>query len=89
MATLRRPMSRRMISEIAKVQPLEVQQVIDQWGQFLHSQQEDGQLCYSVYHASFLDFLSHNPLVQAAGETFQNIHKMIADDLWRGLMVDE
>lgn len=89
LAEVRRPVSRQLISDFSRQDPLFVQQVIDEWQQFLHAHSEDGQTQYSIYHTSFIDFLHRKDIVQAAGETIEGIHAAIADDLWQGLMGSE
>jgi hypothetical protein len=85
LAELRRPVSRQLITEFAKEDPITVQHVLNQWREFLHEIVVEGQKRYSVYHSSFLDFLHRKDIVKAAGETIEGIHQAIADDLWRSL----
>jgi len=86
---IRQPVSRRLISEYAQEDQLTVQDVLDEWQQFLHDQSSDNQTCYSIYHASFQDFLHRKDIVQAAGVDIKDINAMIADRLWEGLFGDE
>jgi hypothetical protein len=86
---IRQPVSRRLISEYAEEKQLTVQDVLDEWEQFLHEQEIDNQTCYSIYHASFQDFLHRKDIVQAAGVDIPDINAMIADRLWEGLFGDE
>ncbi|OLT59536.1 ATP-binding protein [Moorena bouillonii] len=83
------PVSLRLISEYANEEQLTVQDVIDEWEQFLHEQPIDKQTCYSIYHASFQDFLHRKDIVQAASVDIEDINRMIADHLWEGLFGDE
>ncbi len=85
MGEIYRPVSRKLISEHAKEKELTVQDVLDEWKQFLHKQWIENQNCYSIYHASFLDFLHRQDIVQAAGVEMAGIHAMIANSLWEGL----
>ena len=89
MAEVRRPVSRSLIADFADQDPVFVQQVINDWRQFLHEQAIDGESRYSVYHTSFLDFLHDKEIVQAAGETIEGIHATIADNLWQELMGED
>jgi hypothetical protein len=93
LAEARRAVSRRLIARIAAdadlaVTELDVQQVLDDWTEFLHEQTADGTRVYSVYHASFQDFLHRRDVVQAAGVTLTGIDALIADNLWRDLFGD-
>jgi hypothetical protein len=89
MAEVREPVSRRLISEIASQDELTIQEVLDEWKQFLHQQQVEGQILYSLYHASFRDFLHRKDTVQAAGVTIGDINLQIADNLWDELFRGE
>lgn len=86
LAEVRQPVSRQLIVDFSKEDAVTVQGVVDEWRQFLHEQEVDGQMRYSVYHTSFLDFLHRKDIVQAAGETIEGVHAAIADDLWEGLI---
>jgi hypothetical protein len=80
-----KPVSRLLLAELAtddtlRVDELAVQEVIDEWRQFLHDD-ADIQPRYSIYHASFRDFLHRKDIVEAAGLTIKNINELIADKL--------
>jgi TIR domain/AAA ATPase domain len=90
LAEARRTVSRRLIARLAStdeepIDELAVQEVLDEWDEFLREQSEDGTTVYSVYHASFQDFLHRREIVQAAGVTLKNINALIADNLWEDL----
>ncbi|MEW6493571.1 MAG: serine/threonine-protein kinase [Cyanobacteriota bacterium] len=81
LAEARKPVSRQLISEFSGEDALTVQEVLDEWQQFLREHRMDGQTGYSIYHASFQEFLHHQDIVQAAGVTIQGINALIADNL--------
>jgi hypothetical protein len=86
LSEVRHPASRALISQFAstsdaKADELAVQEILDDWREFLHETKGDASH-YSVYHASFRDFLHRKDIVQAAGVTLPEIHSLIADDLW-------
>jgi Swt1-like HEPN len=85
LAELKEPMSRSLIAEFAKEDDLTVQEVLDRWREFLREEVIEGQTCYSIYHASFSDFLYRKDIVQAAGDLLNQVKRQIADDLWTGL----
>ncbi|MBE7557268.1 MAG: ATP-binding protein [Anaerolineales bacterium] len=89
LAEVREPVSRKLICDFSDEDALTVQEVLDEWDQFLHEQQIDSQTRYSVYHTSFRDFLHRKDIVQAAGVTIPGINAMIADDLWEELFGNE
>lgn len=87
---VRQPVSRKLITQFAdnpalRVDEVMVQEVLDEWDQFLHEQPNPEGARYSVYHASFRDFLHRKDIVQAADVTVEGINALIADNLWSGL----
>jgi hypothetical protein len=92
LSEVRRPASRALISQFAstrdmKVDELAVQEILDDWREFLHETKNDI-IHYSIYHASFREFLHRKDIVQAAGVTLPQIRTLIADDLWKRLFDD-
>jgi hypothetical protein len=61
----------------------------DELSQFLHRQEIEEEICYRVYHSSFIDFLHRKDIVKAAGIEITEIHRSIADTLWEGLYGEE
>lgn len=87
---VRKPISRQLISELATdrvihADELTVQEVLDEWRQFLHKTQIAGGSGYAIYHASFREFLHRKEVVQAAGVMISGINSLIADNLLVGL----
>ncbi|MGB8192795.1 MAG: toll/interleukin-1 receptor domain-containing protein [Chitinophagaceae bacterium] len=85
MSVMRRPVSRQMLSNILQQDATVIQSILDEWSPFLHQQLQDAQLCYSIYHSSFLDFLYRKDIIQATGESIEDFHKMISAELLKGL----
>lgn len=81
LAEIRHPVSRPLIAEFAKEDELTVQEVLDEWGQFLHQHRLNGSTRYSVYHSSFREFLHRKDIVKAAGVTIKGINGLIDDSL--------
>lgn len=79
------PVSRRLIAGIIGEDELTVQEVLDDWKQFLREQNIEGERRYSIYHTSFRDFLHRREIVQAAGISVNEINSLIRKDLWREL----
>lgn len=86
---IRQPVSRQLLAEYAREGQLTVQEVLDDWEQFLHEREIEEQNCYSIYHTSFLDFLHRKDIVRAAGIDLVKINTLIADRLWAGLFDDD
>ncbi|MGB7445023.1 MAG: ATP-binding protein [Coleofasciculaceae cyanobacterium] len=82
------PVSCQLISELAGEDSLTVQEVLDEWGQFLREQRIDGLTRYSIYHASFQDFLHCKEIVKRAGETIQDVNARFVDSLTQGQFED-
>ncbi len=76
-----KPVSCQMISQFTGKDAFTVQEVLDDWKQFLREQDIERQKRYSIYHASFQDFLHRQDIVQMAGVTLQGINAQIAGDL--------
>jgi hypothetical protein len=81
----RKPVSCDLLADFAKEEPLTVQEVLDEWEQFLHHRSVDAEEVYSIYHKSFQDFLFNKKTVQKAGISLQDIERAIADNLWGSL----
>lgn len=81
LAEARKPVSSLLISQFAGEDALTVQEVLDEWDQFLREEQIEGQTRYSIYHASFQDFLHRKEIVKKAGITIRDINTLIADNL--------
>jgi hypothetical protein len=93
MCEVRQAVSRTMVSQFAtdssvQVDELTVQEVLDEWKQFLHQQLTNEGTRYSIYHASFRDFLYRKEIVQAAGITIKQINALIANSLWESVFSD-
>jgi hypothetical protein len=81
LAEVRQPVSRPLIATFAKEDELTVQEVLDEWEQFLHRHRIKGQTRHIVYHPSFREFLHRKDIVQAAGVTIEGINGLIDDAL--------
>jgi hypothetical protein len=67
---------------------LTVQEVLDQWKQFLHKQREYQQTFYRLYHDSFRRFLNRKDIVEKAGIAIKEIKGLMADSIWQDLLGD-
>ncbi len=92
-----RPASCERIADILRfnhvdIDELEVQGILNEWDQFLHKHREGGTKRYSIYHASFQDFLHQQDIVQMAGLTIKDVNKLMADELldgWKRIIRDD
>jgi hypothetical protein len=85
---VQRPVSRDLIREFASEDAVTVQEVLDDWDQFLREDRTVTPTRYSIYHASFRDFLQSKPVVEAAGLTLSEINGLIGRNLLQGLLND-
>ncbi|MFN6535014.1 MAG: AAA family ATPase [Nostoc sp. EkiNYC01] len=72
----------KMIAEIANVEEHEVEKVLDKWAEYLRKPEIEGQLCYRIYHTSFLDFLKAKRDLQDTRRLFEEVSKRISDYLY-------
>ncbi|GET38053.1 NACHT domain-containing protein [Microseira wollei] len=73
------PIPCEMIAEIAQSDEFEVQTVLAQWCEYLKPQNLDEEICYSIYHASFLDFLKAKRELKATRKLFQQVNQRIVE----------
>ncbi|MEG4004915.1 NACHT domain-containing protein [Microcoleus sp. Pol1C5] len=75
-----------MIAGIAKVDECDVKKVLeDEWVEYLKKQNVEGELCYTIYHASFLDFLKAKREMDAKRKIFLEVNQRIAEYLEKGM----
>jgi hypothetical protein len=84
----RKPVSCDILADFAEEDALDVQEVLDDWEQFLR-RSGDSPPDYSIYHASFQRFLHRKDVVQKAGVSLGDIETAISDNLWEDLYGDE
>lgn len=81
----RTPIPCEMIAQIADEDEFEVQKVLNEWYEYLKPQILDGDICYSIYHSSFLDFLKSKRDLKANRKLFTNVNQRIVD-FWENEM---
>lgn len=74
---VREPVSRRKICDFSGEDKYAVQQVLNEWKQFLHELIKEEKR-YSVYHSSFRDFLHRKDILETHPVTLPGIHQLIA-----------
>ncbi|MBD0314771.1 MAG: hypothetical protein ICV86_18595 [Microcoleus sp. T3-bin5] len=84
----RKPVSCDILADFAEEDALDVQEVLDDWEQFLR-RNSDTPPDYSIYHASFQRFLHRKDVVQKAGVSLRDIETAISNNLWEDLYGDE
>lgn len=84
---VREPVSRRKICDFSGEDEYSVQQVLNEWKQFLHELMKQEKR-YSIYHASFRDFLHQKDILETHPVTLPGIHQLIAENekkVWQKL----
>lgn len=77
------PITCETIAAIAERDIDEVEDVLeDKWVEYVKKQWIEGQLCYSIYHASFLDFLQKKRDVKRIKKLYKDVNGRIADCLY-------
>ena len=71
------PIDCEMIAGIAKEDKCDVKAVLDEWVEYLKQPNVDGESCYSIYHASFLDFLKAKRKMDSKRKLFQDVNQRI------------
>ncbi|WP_293338588.1 NACHT domain-containing protein [Microcoleus sp. CAWBG58] len=79
------PIDCEMIAGIAKEDKCDVEAVLDEWVEYLKKQKVDGQICYTIYHASFLDFLKAKREMDSKRKIFNEVNQRIAEYLEKGM----
>jgi uncharacterized protein YehS (DUF1456 family) len=75
------PIPCKMIAGIAKEDKCDVEAVLDEWVEYLKKQDVDGEICYGIYHASFLDFLKAKREMDSKRKLFREVNQRITEYL--------
>lgn len=82
------PITCEMIADIAHQEEYEVQTVLDDWVEYLKNQIIDGDTCYSIYHASFLEFMKAKKELNQTRKLFKEVNQKIANYWQREMETD-
>ncbi|MGD1809605.1 AAA family ATPase [Dapis sp. BLCC M126] len=80
-----------IVNQKESMSKYDVQEVLDDWIQFLKKQMLVGEECYSIYHLSFSDFVEKQREIRKAIPKLGNIEQMLSDyndSLWEELEDD-
>ena len=75
------PISGEMMFDIVNEDECDVDDILNEWIEYLKPQTIDEDICYSIYHASFLDFLKAKREFNPTRRLFEEVNKRIADYL--------
>jgi hypothetical protein len=77
------PIPCEMIAGIAEVDKCDVTQVLEnELVEYLKKQNVDGEICYSIYHSSFLEFLKNKRMMDSKRKLFKEVHQGITEYLY-------
>jgi len=79
------PIDCEMIAGIAKEDECDIEAVLDEWVEYLKKQKVDGEICYGIYHASFLDFLKGKREMDSKRKIFKEVNLRITEYLEMGM----
>jgi len=72
--------SLKMIADITREDEYEVQKILEhEWVEYVKKQDIETELCYSIYHASFLDFLKAKREMKPTRKLFQQVNQRIIE----------
>ena len=81
------PIPCEMIAGIAEVDECDVKKVLeDKWVEYLKKLNVDEEICYTLYHASFLDFLKTKREMDSNRRIFREVNQRIAEYLEEGML---
>lgn len=73
------PISGEMIFDIVNEDECDVDDILNEWIEYLKPQTIDEDICYSIYHASFLDFLKRKKELKPTRNLFEDVNQRIVD----------
>jgi hypothetical protein len=80
------PIPCEMIAGIAEKGECHVAQILEhKWVEYLKKQKVDGKICYTIYHASFRDFLKAKREMDSKRKIFKEVNLRIAEYLEQGM----
>lgn len=82
LSEVREPVSRPLLAQLTEVAEYALRPILKEWEQFLRMQQVEGETRYTVYHASFSDFLKEQ--AEDSGVDLEDVNRRIAINLAQG-----
>ena len=82
LSEVREPVSRRLLAQLTEVAEHVLRPILKRWEQFLRLQTVGQETRYTIYHASFSDFLREQ--AEDSGVDLEDIKRRIANNLMKG-----
>lgn len=76
------PITCELIAEIAEQDEYDVEQILDEWVEYVTKKEIEDEICYSIYHASFLDFLKDKRELKSTRKLFELVNERISAKLY-------
>jgi hypothetical protein len=73
------PISGEMMFDIVNEDECDVDDILNEWIEYLKEQTIDEDICYSIYHATFLDFLKAKKEFKPTRKLFEDVNQRIVD----------
>ncbi|MDY7023474.1 MAG: NACHT domain-containing protein, partial [Cyanobacteriota bacterium] len=68
-----------MIAEISDTDEADVGEILERWREYLIVQEIESETCWTLYHASFLQFLSQKRDLKSSRKLFKEVNQRIVD----------
>ncbi|MDK3162394.1 ATP-binding protein [Kamptonema cortianum] len=79
---VREAVSRFLLAQLTEIAEYQLGPILKEWEQFLRLQKVEGKIRYTLYHASFSDFLKEQ--AEDSGVDLENIKRCIAENFAKG-----
>ncbi|KAM3112755.1 AAA family ATPase [Phormidesmis sp. 146-33] len=73
------PITCEMVAGMVSKEPYDVQKILDEWFEYLRRCTIEGELCHSIYHASFLEFLKSKRTLEPTRKIFRDVNQQIVN----------
>ena len=83
------PIPCEVIADIAAQDKYDVQSILAEWVEYLKEEKVEEDICYSIYHTSFLDFLNKKRDLAATRNLFRDVNQRIVDYWEREMDADD
>jgi hypothetical protein len=87
LVSIGKPISCETIAGMADKDEYDVREILKQWIEYLNTQDIEGDICYTIYHASFLDFLKDKIVLDGTRKLFKEVNQKIVE-YWEGWEVE-
>lgn len=76
------PITCKLIAKFVKQDEYDVELILDEWVGYLEKQKIENQICHSIYHTSFLNFLNEKKDLDSNRKLLQDVNESMARYLY-------